>query len=406
MTQRTNPRKRSSIYVRRRRRARIILLVLVLVLILIVFVVARAIIAQPYEKVDMCELASIEFGGYEGAGTCQAVLDEGAVDELLTRLKADYEDATFHNTNPQNEDYLKFRQSINYNLDNTSNLINGSLVNLSCTYDEELAKELKIKVTNTERSIAVTGLPNVTPLSVDELFSGLEVSFVGISPNLSISMKNSSDNPFISKVGFEIVDPKEYYSAGETVTIKANFSDELSAATQYIVDADREECVRDYEVTSSAKYLSGASELPNSILEEAISAGKNAFKDANEYGVRIFCEANLVPVYIDKKATFVYGTPKLVSAYFKSVLPEKAGELGYNFNDLDIIYSVVISQADGVSCTAYAAVRFSDIIQNEDGSYEYDFSNPSILSESYFDKRVKKNVTDSYVNNYTIDKVK
>ena len=179
----------------------------------------------------------------------------------------------------------------------------------------------------------------------------------------------------------------------------------MCTETGYAVAVSEEECVREYTATSDSSYIKSASDLPADIIREAIQAGKKAFTDANEYGVRIFCEANLVPVYINKKATFTYGTPNYVSSYFKSVFPEKAGELGLSYNDLDIIYDVVISQADGKSCTAYGAVRFSDIIKNSDGSYSYDFSSPQLLSVSYLSSRVKANVVDSYKKSHEIERV-
>ena len=145
--------------------------------------------------------------------------------------------------------------------------------------------------------------------------------------------------------------------------------------------------------------------LPPDLLKKAIEAGKSAFTDANEYGVRIFCEANLVPVYINKKATFTYGKVNYVSSYFKTVFPEKAGDLGLSYNDLDIIYDVRISQADGTACTAYGAVRFSDIIKNSDGTYTYDLSSPQLLSVSFYSARVKKNVVDSYANTHNVERI-
>ena len=398
--------KRSSVYIRRRRRERIIISVTALVVIVIGFIAVKASMSMPYETVDLTDLCTVEYEGYDGAGSASAYVDDDAVDDLLSAVKQDYEDALFHSKEPDNEDYLKFRQSLEVSVDGGGNLTNGSIINMSCSYDEELAELLNIEVAANTRQITVGGLTNVQLLSIDELFADLDVSFEGVSPNLTISMQNKSQNPFIQRVSFEIAEPKEYYSAGDEVTVKAVYLDEASTETGYAVDASMDDCIKTYEATADSEYISGAASLPDSILEEAISAGKNAFKDANEYGVRIFCEANLVPVYIDKKATFVYGTPQVVSAYFKSVLPANAGQLGYDYNDLDIIYSVNITQADGVSCTAYAAVRFSDIVKNGDGSYEYDFSNPKILSESYYAARVKSNVTESYESDYTVEKVK
>lgn len=398
-------RKKSRAYIRRRRRMRMMILVLFVVFIAVGFIVVNAMLSLPYESIDLSELATVEIGGYNTAGTAQVVVNDDAVDELLAAVKKDYNEAHFHSTDPNDEDYLKFRQSLAFNVDKTVGLSNGSVINLYCSYDKELADTLKIDITSTTKEITVGGLPTVTRLSVEQVFEGLSVSFTGVSPSLELTMTNESANPFVQGVGFEIVEPKEYYSEGETVAIRANYTDDLSVSTQYVVDCPQGECIKEYIASADSKYLASASELPQSIIDEAISAGKNAFKDANEYGVRIFCEANLVPIYIDKKATFVYGAPQFVSAYFKTVFPEKAGDINYDYNDLDIIYSVVISQADGVKCTAYAAVRFSNIIKNSDGTYEYDFSSPKILSESYFSARVKKNVTDSYANSHNVERV-
>ena len=245
----------------------------------------------------------------------------------------------------------------------------------------------------------------MTRLTLDDVFKDLEVTFAGISPAVTVSLQNTSAQPLVQQMVFEIVDAKEFYSEGEIVTIHASYTEDACRQTGFIVDTPQEECLREYTVTSEGAYLTSAAQLSSGLVREAIEAGKKAFTDANEYGVRIFCEANLVPVYVNKKATFVYGTPSYVSSYFKTVFPEKAGQVGMAYNDLDIIYEVRISQADGTSCVAYGAVRFSDIILNSDGTFSYDFSSPAVLSESYYSARVKKNVVDSYANSYEIEKV-
>lgn len=389
----------------RRRRARMMGLVLVLLFLLVSVVIGCIVVALPYESIELCNFATVDFGGYNTAGTAEVSADDIVIDALLAKVKQDYKDATFHNTSPNDEDYLKFRQSLTFSLDKTDGLSNGSVIKMTCGYDKALAKELKIDVTSVEREITVGGLPTVTKLTKEQVFEDLDVSFVGVSPNLTVSMSNSSSHPFMSHVGYEIIEPQETYKTGDVLRVRANYSDELSLETKYVVDVPSSECIMEYSAESDAEYLASAADLPTRVLQEAVEAGKKAFVDANEYGVRIYCEANLVPVYINKKATFVYGTPKYVSSYLKTIKHDALDRPGYDYNDLDIIYSVVISQADGVTCTAYAAVRFSDIIKRDDGTLEYDFSNPKILSESYFSDRVKKNVTESYATTHEIERV-
>lgn len=390
---------------RRRRRNRIIVLIFALLFILCAIIILRASLSLPYREVDLSKLAKVSFEGFNGDGKVNIVVDDAAVDKLLASVKADQDDAWLKTDEVDDADYANFRQSLYFTTPRPVGLSNGESVDIVAGCDKQLAKKLKIGVKESSAKYTVTGLRDVTKITLDDVFKDLDVSFSGVSPALTISIANNSTQPLVKRMVFEIEDPKEFYATGDIVRIHAVYTDDMASETGYAVDRPHEECVRDYEATSDTYYLASAEELPSDILKKAIDAGKRAFKDANEYGVRIFCEANLVPVYINKKATFKYSTPDYVSSYFKTVRPENAGQLGLSYNDLDIIYEVRISQADGVSCMAYGAVRFSDIIRNADGSYTYDFSSPALLSESYFSDRVKKNVVESYRDTHDIERV-
>ncbi len=390
---------------RRRRRRRIIILIFALLFILCTFVIMRAVISLPYASVNLADLARVEYSGYNNDGVASVSVDDDAVDELMTKLKDEYDSAWFHTSDAGDADYAAFRQSLDFKLSQSAGLSNGDTVEVIASCNRELADKLKLDITANTGESVVEGLRNVTKLSADEVFKDLEVSFTGTSPMLEISIANNSPHPFIQTMAFEIADAKEYYTEGEEVTIRAHYTEEASMEYGYITDGEEEGCEKGFVAHSDSAYITNVADLPKDIIRKAVDAGKGAFGDANEYGVRIFCEANLVPVYINKKATFTYGTPNYVSSYFKTVFPEKAGELGLSFNDLDIIYDVTISQADGKACTAYAAVRFSNIIRNSDGSYTYDFSDPQILSESYYSARVKKVVVDSYLSTHNVERV-
>ncbi len=391
--------------VRRRRRRRIMILIFALMFILCAFVVMRAMLSLPYASVDLADLAKCGYSGYNNDGIASVSVDEEAVDALLTKLKEEYDGSWFHTTKVDDADYAAFRQSLSFRLPVSTSLSNGDIVTVTGSCDSALAEKLKLEIKSSSGEKTVEGLPDVTRLTPDEVFADLDVSFSGISPMLEIAITNNSTHPLIQKMIFEIANPKEYYRQGDTVTLTARYSEEDSLETGYIVATPDGTCSKDFIAQSDSAYITDASELPKELVRKAVEAGKNAFTDANEYGVRIFCEANLVPVYINKKATFSYGSPGYVSAYFKTVFPEKAGQLGLSFNDLDIIYDVTISQADGKACTAYAAVRFSNIIRNSDGSLEYDLSDPQLLSESYFSARVKKVVVDSYKTTHDVTRV-
>ena len=397
--------RKRKIGARRRRRRNVGILIFALLFILCTVIIVKVIISLPYETIDLSQLASVEFIGFNNDGTANVGVNNDAVDELLAAVKEEHDSSWFHTADVDDGDYAKFRQSLSFITPVATNLSNGQEIPIVGSYDSDLAEKLKIEIKETSGTATVSGLQNVTPIDTDAVFADLSVTFSGISPSLSIAIQNESTQPLVRKMIFEIEDPKEFYADGDVVRIHASYTDDMCRETGYIVDAPPEECVREYTATSESSYVSSASELPADIIREAIEAGKSAFKDANEYGVRIFCEANLVPVYINKKATFQYGTPNYVSSYFKTVFPEKAGGLGISYNDLDIIYDVKITQADGVSCTAYGAVRFSNIIKNSDGSYSYDFSEPNLISVSYLSSHVKKNVVDSFYDTHEVVRV-
>ncbi len=390
---------------RQRRIERLIVISFVALFVLAALAVMGAKSTLPHRSVDLCDFAKIEFEGYDGDGIAVISADDEALDVFFSELKEDHDNAWFHSDPIGDEDYAMFRQSLSYTTPNGTGLSNGDEVSVVASCDKELAQKLKITISSSSGQYVAQGLSPIKRVSVDDVFAGLDVAFSGISPGITVTISNNSDNPLVQKMLFAIVDAKETYAEGDTLTIRASYTDEMVEETGYKVEGSSYEYDRDYTVTADSKYLTSASLLMSSIIREAIESGKSAFDDANEYGVRIFCEANMVPVYIGGKATFSYGYPDYVSAYFKTVKPEKAGTLGLAYNDLDVLYNVNITQADGKTAPACAAVRFSDIVINSDGSYSYDFSDPEILSMSYYSARVKKNVVDSYTDSYTIERV-
>ncbi len=355
-----------------------------------------------YVSVNTSDLFSQEMLGFDTQGRIVVSVNNGAVDEMLLKAKEGYAATSLHKYEVQDEDYFNFRNSLACNVSVEDGLSNGEQVMLTYSYNRELADKLRIDISDTPLMYMVENLPSATFWSLDDLFAKANVTFSGISPNIEVTVENSDPE----NVDFAIVNQQSAYADGDVLTLQAVFDENLLKEKMIVVEADAQECVREYPVTCDRHYLRSVSELPDSVIDAAIEAGRQAFVNANEYGVRIFCEGHLVPIYVNKQATFQWGTPNLLEVYFKSVLEDYAGNDGNNFNDLDIVYSVNISQADGTACKAYAAVRFSDISIDDAGVLSYDFSNPKIMSASYFESRVIKNVDNNYENTYSVNRVR
>ena len=367
-----------------------------------VFVVVNA---TPGDALILSDYFEIKYDGYNGKGHVVITRKDDMLFDEVDVIRLEQKEALIKNKVVENDEYLRFAAGIEAMAEPMNNLKNGDTFVISYLYDEELAKRLRINVDDSEATYTVEGLSDAQPLSVDDLFKDIEVSFQGISPDLTMLITNKSTNPLIKSLVFNAVDYKEKYTEGETVKIKCYFNEGERLHDSFYIDAPADECVREYTAAGEASYVTSLDQIPSSVISEAFEVGKKAFVDANEYGVRIFCEANLVPVYINQQATFRYLNPRIIAAYFKAVNPEEAGKLGNDYNELDLIYEVPITQADGVTCNCEAVVRFSDFVLTKDGSVKYDFSAPSIISASHNNSSIHKNVVTRYEDTYSIEKL-
>lgn len=361
--------------------------------------------ATPGDVLILSDYFEINYQGYNGKGQVVITRKDDMLFDEVDNIRLEQKEALIKNKVVENDEYLRFAAGIEAMAKPMDNLKNGDSFTISYLYDQELAKRLRINVDASEATYTVEGLTDGIPLGVDDLFEDVEVSFLGISPDLTMCITNKSSNPLIRKLAFKALEEKEKYTEGETIRVKCYFNEGERLDETYYIDAAADECIKEYTVVSEAGYVSSLDQIPSSVISEAFEAGKKAFIDANEYGVRIFCEANLVPVYINQQATFRYLSPRIVAAYFKAVNPEEAGKLGNDYNELDLIYEVPITQADGVTCNCEAVVRFSDFVIKKDGSIDYDFSNPSIISASHNNSSIHKNVVTRYEDTYSIEKL-
>ena len=391
---------------RRRRRIRLFMFAVFFCVILTVIIGALKSLA-PYEKVDLADYANYTYSGYNTKGSVDVVINEDLTSILMQKLKQDYEDAFINFKKCDTEDYHRFYSSLSVTVNAPEYLSNGSRFSYTVNYDKDLAKKLKLKVKNDTREVMVSGLVTAAVISYDTLFEGISFTYEGVSPKLSATMTNNTVNPYLADVEFIIEGEEEYYEEGDVIRVRAVYDEKVCLEKHFVIDKEQSECYKDFIVEANSHYVRSASELSQDIINRAVSAANSAFttKTANEYGVRVYFEANIAPVYVNKKSTFEWVSYGPISAYLKVANQEIAGKNSNNYNDLDIVYTGVLTQADGQHVNVEAVVRFKDIIVNNDGTYTYDFSNPSISSCSHYDARIKKNVIANYEKNWTVEKL-
>ena len=74
-------------------------------------------------------------------------------------------------------------------------------------------------------------------------------------------------------------------------------------------------------------------------------------------------------------------------------------------NDVKLVYTVRLSQADGVGCDAKVVVQFRNLVQRADGTYDLALDSGKIIAASYRTSHIKDLVTDSYHEEYTAEKL-
>ena len=301
-------------------------------------------------------------------------------------------------------EYAEFWSTVTASVNQGINISNGDELTVTFKYDEEVARSNKLRIDDSEAKVVIEGLAESTIVDDELIFSGLTVTENGLSPKVSITVENTSEDSLISGVVYSVEGDRRFFSDGDVVQIKAELPEGAFDSHEYVSDREPGEAyIYEYPVVSEDCYIMNAADISAELLKnmEQIGADLIYAADANEYGLRIFQqEAHIQPVFKGNKTTFKWVNPYMISAYFHSVTPEGLEQIENHANDVQIVYGVTITQDDGKSCLAEIVVQFTNIIRHADGSVELTPEMGRIVSATYRDKNVKKLVSVDSNENY------
>lgn len=329
------------------------------------------------DDVNLSELIKISLVGYDTEGC----------------IKAEMDASKYSTEMPELEQVLA---TVEMDFSKEKHLCNGDVVEITYTYDEELAKELDIKLGDDSSILTVENLPPAEVITLEDLFEDVELVFNGTAPALKVTVENNSEHPYIKTMDFVIRDEKEFYKKGDTIIVDALFSKEDAIVYRYAVEEGADGYSRSYSLDGIASYLTNADQLTQEAREILLEEGTKHFRDANEYGLRIFSEAGCMPIWVNKKTTFTWTNPYVISMYFNTATEEAIGDVGVRVNDVKIVYGVTLTQADGVSCEAEVVVRFDGLIEKADGSIDLALESGSMISASHKDEFIKDIVRNTH----------
>ncbi len=360
-----------------------------------------------YATIDMKDCVTVQYSGYHSNGSVAVILNQDKIKKILDNAYSRYRVVPVHFQEHDQAEYESLYDSIACVVDKTENLQNGDKITLSFNYDKKLADKLKVECLAKEQKMVIENLPEAQVVSQDDLFDMIEVKMTGASPEIAVEIVKNTQDSFLQSVLFSVEPSKLYYKEGDAITVKASWDEAAAVKANIKIDADPADCSKTYPIEGFDQYLSAADQIPNEMIEEANDAGKAIFREANanEYGQRVFTEAGIVVDWTGGKTSFVWSDPVLISVYFKSIKDEVVGTQGLDYNDLDFIYYVTLSQGDGKSCKAEVAVRVDNLLKKADGTYEMDLDNVEIVSASYNNRSIIQNIITKYEDNYNIEKM-
>ena len=325
-----------------------------------------------YTNVNLDDMLQVSLSGYNGKGS----------------VKADV-------TSPVQ--FADFAKTVKAVPDKNTDLKNGDSITITWEYDKAEAKAQKLRVQADPVTYEISGLKDARIIDNDELFKDISVNASGISPYITLSVENKSTDEFIKDVVFAVESPKEYYTAGDTYVISASYDTEKALSMCCEPDGTDGKAEKTYTISAGDSYLTDPSELSQDALDEMNQAASKLFTDgkAREYGLRIFSEMGLMPVWSGTSTTFRWVSPTLISAYFNIRSNDSDNTVMKHINDVRLVYNAVLTQQDGTSCNAEVVVRFEDLIKKTDGSIDAELDSGTIISASAKNSNIKKMVSIS-----------
>lgn len=334
-----------------------------------------------FENLSLENYVAVTYSGYNTEGTARVSLQEP-------------------------REYKSFLKTVEVRLlSQNGNLKNGDVLDIRFIYDEEAAKANKFRIESDDCLVEVEGLPEGRQLTAEDLFRDIHISYEGIAPKLSVSVSNNSTDPFLQTISYRIPEQKTYYDVQDTFTVEAVFSEEDAIVNEYIVPSSEEDCRKEFQIDGADRYLRDTSRISQEQIDTLNEKAASLFGDASEYGLRIFSEANLMPIWVNGKTTFVWSNPRLISVYLNKLKPEYFETEQSHNNDIKLVYMATLSQADGVACDAEVVVQFTDLIEKADGTFDLALDSGRIIAASYRNSHIRDLVNDTYAREYEAEKL-
>lgn len=177
--------------------------------------------------------------------------------------------------------YDSFVASLSVAADKLEKLANGDIINVTVTYDAQLAEELKLNVTDFVKTVEVSGLNEGYEIDV---FKDLEVIVTGTAPYAFVTYTNKSDDPYIKNLEYVIEGRNSGLKNGDIITIRCMLDADTAELYYYYTDVT----TMSYTVEGLDTYIYDSAELDSDVLGDiADECAEVIYADTNDTTTRM-----------------------------------------------------------------------------------------------------------------------
>ncbi len=345
------------------------------------------------KSIDMSKYIKIEYKGFNKHATAQVELDTDKMEKELGK------DIT-----------SKLKNRIKLNIENNENLENGKDLEIKVDIDDYYLEIVGAVLVSDIAKIEIEGLDDATEI---EAFKDIKVDVTGMSPNLSVSIVNNSQDELLKTIEYK-PSKSTGVANGETITITAvKWDEELFNEKKVTL----KETKMEYKVEGQPSYVFSVSEITDTVknnlkttfVSKATSKANENYVgyDANnlKYMLKEYTDYKYADVknYEDTDKDLSFGTPEVSSMYLLTKKEDK------NINQINMIIGIVKvpckSAKTGATYTWYITVKAQNTSLKADGTLS-DNTNYSIqISNGKDEESAYQKYVNSEKNNYNVEKI-
>ena len=351
-------------------------LLIAVIAVVVVAIVALVVVKNQKKKVNINDYISVEYNGYETAGTAYVDFDETGFSEAVIKAQGkklknvkslddlDWSDLT-DLMGGSNWDLIN---SITFDVKPDSDLSNGDVVTVTASWNEDYEKKAGVKILSKEQEFTVEGLEEVKEV---DPFEDIEVTFSGTPPYVYPNWTNNSDDDYLRYLWFNFED-YDSLDVGDTVTLTVDESEENALANGYKFTQTSKE----YTVSGVDSYVTSAADISadnlDSMKNEATDALDAYFANNNSY-IGNFGFSYEGSYYLVAKNSDTWGDTNVLYLVFSSTVTSAENAFEPTVVYFPVKYTNIMALSDGSqSFNTYGDIEGYTDLEYDDGWYNVD----------------------------------